>query len=207
MRDLNLQARRPRREWTTTHRQPGPRRYPNLVRQLRVDHPDQVWVADITYVTLRADAVYLALLMDVFTRAIRGWALRRTLDHPLTLAALTSALHTHVPEIHPSDQGVQYNAARYVALLTAHGGRISMSDTGQPTQNGYAERLMRILKEEEIYLADYRDFADAYTQIRVFVEDVYQTKRIHSALGYLTPAEFEAVWRVDPAHTSPLIML
>lgn len=206
MRELNLQARRPRRTWTTTNSQHGQRRYPNLVRHLVVDHPDQVWVADITYVTLPTDAVYLAILMDVFTRSIRGWDLRRTLDYQLTLGALADALEAHVPEIHHSDQGVQYIAARYVEPLTARGVQISMTDTGQPTQNGYAERVMRTLKEDEIYLADYRDFAEAYTQIRHFVEDVYQTKRIHSALGYLTPAEFEAVWWVDPARTSPLTM-
>lgn len=206
MRALNLQARRPRRTWTTTNSQHGQPRYPNLVRQLVVDHPDQVWVADITYVTLPADAVYLAILMDVFTRAIRGWDLRRTLDQQLTLGALSDALQYHVPDIHHSDQGMQYIATRYVDRLTSRQVRISMSDTGQPTQNGYAERLMRTLKEDEIYLAEYRTFAEAYTQIRHFVEDVYQTKRIHSALGYLTPAEFEAVWSIDPVRTSPLTM-
>jgi len=206
MRVLHLQARRPRRTWTTTNSQHGHPRYPNLVRQLTVDRPDQVWVADITYVTLPADAVYLAIIMDVFTRAIRGWDLRRTLDQQLTLGALDDALEDHVPDIHHSDQGVQYSAAHYVERLTARGVRISMSATAQPTQNGYAERLMRSIKEDEIYLADYRTFAEAYTQIRHFVEDVYQTKRIHSALGYLTPAEFEAVWAFDPANTSPLIM-
>ncbi len=206
MRELGLQARRSRRSRTTTTSPSGQRPYPNLVQGMVIDRPDQVWVADITYVMLAQDAVYLAILMDVFTRAIRGWDLRRTLDHHLTLSALDDALEQHVPAIHHSDQGVQYIAGPYVQRLSARQVRISMADTGQPTQNGYAERVIRTIKEEEVYLAEYRTFADAYTQIRHFVEDVYQTKRIHSALGYLTPSEFEAAWLFDPANTSPLTM-
>lgn len=150
---------------------------------------------DITYVRLQRDFVYLAVLMDVYTRAIRGWELSRHLDQTLTRTALKRALATgHVPTIHHSDQGVQYAATAYVARLEQLGTRISMAEPGEPQQNGYAERLMRTIKEEEVALTEYRDFADAYAQIGRFLEEVYQHKRIHSALGYLTPAEFEAAY-------------
>ena len=158
--------------------------------------PEQVWVCDITYVRLGNGFVYLAVIMDVFTRAIRGWSLSRDLDTNLTLAALRGALTLCLPEIHHSDQGVQYAAHDYVALLNQFQIQISMAAQGKPEENGYAERLMRTIKEEEVDLSDYNDFADAYQQIGRFIEDVYMTKRIHSALGYLTPVEFEAAWRM-----------
>ena len=132
--------------------------------------------------------------MDVFTRAIRGWRLSKLLDQGLTLAALGMALMDRVPEIHHSDQGVQYAAHAYVDLLKAFQVQISMAAMGKAEENGYAERFMRTIKEEEVDLSDYRDFADALHQIAQFIEDVYNHKRIHSSLGYLTPAEFEAAW-------------
>ena len=180
---------------TTNSQHPYPR-YPNLVMNLQIDHPEQVWVCDISYVRLGNGFVYLAVIMDVFTRAIRGWNLSRNLDTDLTLGALQNALTLCVPEIHHSDQGVQYAAQNYVALLKQNHIQISMATQGKPEQNGYAERLMRTIKEEEVDLSDYNDFADAHRQIERFVEDVYMTKRIHSALGYLTPVEFEAAWRM-----------
>jgi putative transposase len=183
-----------RRCRTTNSDHPYPR-YPNLVAGLVVSQPDAVWVADITYVRLQRDFVYLAVLMDVFTRAIRGWELARHLDQALTLTALERALATgHQPAIHHSDQGVQYAATAYVTRLEQLGVQISMAEQGEPRQNGYAERLMRTIKEEEVALTEYRDFADAYAQIGRFLDDVYQHKRIHSALSYLTPAEFEAAY-------------
>lgn len=180
---------------TTDSQHPYPR-YPNLVRELEVVRPEQVWVCDITYVRLGNGFVYLAVIMDVFTRAIRGWSLSRDLDTHLTLAALQAALTLCLPETHHSDQGVQYAAQEYVALLHQYHVQISMASQGKPEENGYAERLMRTIKEEEVDLSDYNDFADAYQQIGRFMEDVYMTKRIHSALGYLTPVEFEAAWRM-----------
>ena len=179
---------------TTDSQHPYPR-YPNLVKDLEIIHPDQVWVSDITYIRLQHGFVYLAIIMDVFTRALRGWCLSRTLDQELTLTALRAALKTHVPEIHHSDQGVQYAADAYTELLKVHGVQISMAAVGKAEENGYAERVIRTIKEEEVYLSEYLGFADASQQIGHFIEDVYMTKRIHSSLGYLTPAEFELACR------------
>jgi putative transposase len=176
-------------------------RYPNLLTDLVIERPDQAWVADITYVKLAREFVYLAVLMDVFTRCIRGWHLARSLDQKLTLTALRRALLNHQPAIHHSDQGLQYAASDYTALLQAHQVAISMAEVGEPTQNGYAERLMRTIREEEVNLSDYLDYADAYRQLGRFLDDVYMHKRIHSSLGYLTPVEFEDQWLAQLATT------
>lgn len=194
MQQMGLVAlRRARHPRTTNSEHPYPR-WPNLVEQLEVVRPDQVWCADITYVKLRQVFVYLAVIMDVFTRSIRGWHLGRNLDGDLTLIALQRALQTHTPEIHHSDQGVQYAQEAYIELLHSVGTRISMAAVGEPRENGYAERLMRTIKEEHVELTEYLDLADAYRQIGRFLDQVYQHKRIHSSLGYLTPAEFESQW-------------
>jgi len=194
MREMGLAAAPPkRRRRTTNSNHPYPR-YPNLVKDLVAAYPDHLWVCDITYVQLRYGVVYLTIIMDVYTRAIRGWYLGHSLDQELTLVALERALATHTPEIHHSDQGVQYAATRYVALLEQHNVQISMAAVGKPEENGFAERLIRTIREEEIQLTDYADYHDACAHIGQFLEDVYNHKRIHSALGYLTPAEFEAEW-------------
>lgn len=202
MQALGIQGARPRRKKRTTNSNHAFPRYPNLVQGLTVDHPDQVWVGDITYIHLADDFVYLAVLMDVFTRSIRGWHLGRTLEHTLTLTALQRALAQHCPEIHHSDQGLQYAATAYVDRLQQQQIAISMADVGAAWQNGYAERLMRTIKEEEVDLADYQNYADAYHQIQQFLEEVYMRKRIHSALGYLTPVEFAAHYthHSEPQH-------
>jgi len=178
---------------TTNSDHPYPR-YANLVKDLEITYPEQVWVCDITYIRLGQGFVYLAIVMDVFTRLIRGWQLSKMLDQELTIAALGMALNDYVPQVHHSDQGVQYAAHVYIDLLKDHQVQISMAAVGEAEENGYAERLMRTIKEEEVDLSDYRDFADARNQIGRFIEDVYNHKRIHSSLGYLTPAEFEAAW-------------
>ena len=193
MSDLGLAGHAPKRRCRTTNSDHAYPRYPNLLPGREVSQPNAVWVADITYVRLAREFVYLAVLMDVYTRAIRGWELSRHLDQALTLAALERAVATgHVPGIHHSDQGVQYAASAYTGRLASLGAQISIAEQGEPRQNGYAERLMRTIKEEEVALTEYHDFTDAYAQIGRFLDDVYQHKRIHSALGYLTPAEFEA---------------
>lgn len=189
---------RPKKHRTTNSDHPFPR-YPNRLLDLKIERPDQAWVADITYVKLLREFVYLAVLMDVFTRCIRGWHLLRSLDQELTLTALRRALRQHQPEIHHSDQGLQYAAGEYVDTLQACNVAISMAEVGEPTQNGYAERLMRTIREEEVNLSDYQDYADAYRQIGRFLDDVYMHKRIHSSLGYLTPVEFEGQWLAQQA--------
>ena len=133
--------------------------------------------------------------MDVFTRCLRGWHLGRNLDQGLTLAALERALVVATPKVHHSDQGVQYAASAYVERLQKLNVTLSMAAIGEPRENGYAERLMRTIKEEEVNLSEYHDFADAQRQLTRFLDDVYNVKRIHSALGYLTPREFEEQWR------------
>lgn len=179
---------------TTDSQHPYPR-YENLVKNLEIVRPDQVWVSDITYIRLQNGFIYLAIILDVFTRAVRGWSLSRTLDQPLTLLALQIALQAHTPQIHHSDQGLQYASDAYVKLLKSYGIQISMAAVGKAEENGYAERFMRTIKEEEVDLSEYYNFHDAYQQIGFFVQDVYMTRRIHSSLGYLTPAEFESAWR------------
>jgi putative transposase len=198
MEELHLCGAPPKRTCRTTDSRHGFPRYENLVKTLAITRPDQVWVADITYIRLQREFIYLAILMDVFTRCIRGWQLSRAIDQGLTLAALERALVTATPTIHHSDQGVQYAAIAYVERLQGLGVTPSMAAVGEPRENGYAERLMRTIKEEEVDLSEYHDFDDARRQIGRFLDDVYNRKRIHSALGYLTPREFEEQWRKPP---------
>ena len=195
MDELGLTGSPPVRTTRTTDSRHAFPRYPNLVQDLEIQHPDQVWVADITYIRLHREFIYLAVLMDVFTRAIRGWHLGRDLDQGLTLAALERAVVVAVPEIHHSDQGVQYAAAAYVECLRQLGVTPSMAAVGELRENGFAERLVRTIKEEEVDRSEYRDLADARRQIGHFIDAVYNVKRIHSSLGYLTPQEFEQQWR------------
>lgn len=200
MAEMGLQVKKKSKTRRTTNSQHPYPRYPNLVEELEVVRPDQVWVSDITYIRLRQEFVYLAVIMDVFTRAIRGWHLARTLAQELTLTALQRALKKHTPEIHHSDQGIQYAATAYTDLLDKVQARISMTEKGEAWQNGYAERLVRTIKEEEVDLSEYEDYADAFRQIGQFLDQVYMHKRIHSALGYLTPTEFESQWLQEQAN-------
>ncbi|MEO6061016.1 MAG: IS3 family transposase [Thermoflexales bacterium] len=199
MKAAGIQGKKPSQRLFTTNSRHGFRRYPNLVGNFKqVDHPEHVWCSDITYVVLSTgEVVFLAIVMDVFTRAIRGWELGKDLTASLVINALTRAFRRGVPEIHHSDQGIQYATPRYTQLLDARGIKISMSDKGAAWQNGYAERWMRTLKEEEVYLSEYETYEDALRQMGKFIDSVYNKKRIHSALGDLSPAEFEAQWRAQ----------
>jgi transposase InsO family protein len=195
MRELHLGGEAPPKAVRTTDSRHAFPRYPNRVKDLKIQAPDEVWVADITYVRLAREFVYLAVVMDVFTRLIRGWHVGRSLDQGLTLVALERALVHGPPGIHHSDQGVQYASPAYVDRLTGLGVAPSMATVGEPRENGYAERLVRTIKEEEVALTEYRDLADARRQLGRFIDRIYNTKRIHSSLGYLTPKEFAARWK------------
>ena len=163
----------------------------NRVQRLEVCRANQVWVGDITYVRLNKRFIYVALLMDVFTRMIRGWHLSQHLTQSLTLNPLEEALEqSGSPEIHHSDQGVQYLSSAYISTLKHHGIEISVARRGCPWENGYVERLIRTLKEEEVCLNDYHDIHEARDRIGHFITQVYHQKRPHSALGDLTPVEF-----------------
>jgi putative transposase len=192
MKELGIAAHAKKRKIRTTNSDHSFQRYPNLVQELSIIRPHQLWVGDITYIRLWDEFIYLAVLMDIYTRAIVGWSLSRSIDQDLTLAALHNAFeHYGVPEIHHTDQGVQYAATAYIKALTDKQTiAISMAEVGCPEQNGYAERLMRTIKEEHVDLFEYRNFADAVANIGRFLDDVYMKKRIHSSLGYLTPVEF-----------------
>ncbi|MCA1553483.1 MAG: IS3 family transposase, partial [Chloroflexi bacterium] len=169
LKSAGIQARKTRRWLHTTDSTHAFRRYPNLVRDLCIERPNQVWVCDLTYVILSSgEVVYLAIVLDVFTRVIRGWALGPELSHALTLSALRRALRYGCCEIHHSDQGVQYATPLYTELLNARSIQISMTDRGQAWQNGYAERCIRTLKEEEVYLSEYTTCAQAFKHIGRF---------------------------------------
>ncbi len=200
MRQMGLSQKVRRRRCRTTDSEHDSRRYPDLVLDVEMVRPKQVGVCDITYVRRQREFISLAVIMDVFTRGLRGWEWSRSLDRTLTLTALKRALAGHpVPEIHHLDQGVQDAATAYTDLLQQTHVHISMAESGCPEQNGYAERLMRtIKKEEEVDLSDSEDYYDALRQIGRFLDEVYMDKRIHSSLGYLTPAEFEQQWRMQP---------
>ncbi len=155
---------------------------------------NQLWVADITYVRLPKGFCYLAAILDAFSRRVIGWALEPYLDAELTIAGLQMALSTRTITselVHHSDRGVQYACAAYTDLLKAHGIRISMSRCGYPYDNAQAERFMRTLKEEEVYLSDYGNVTEARACVKHFLESVYNHKRLDSAIGYLPPVEFE----------------
>lgn len=175
---------------TTDSRHPHPR-YPNRIKGLTLVRPDQVWVGDITYIRLGRRFIYLAVILDAYTRAVRGWHLSERLTRQLTVTALRQALLTGTPMIFHSDQGSQYACWDHTALLTAVGTHISMSDVGKPMQNGLVERFIRTLKEEHVDYSEYEGFEDAYRQIAHWLEVEYMTQRLHSQLGYLTPLDFE----------------
>jgi transposase InsO family protein len=170
--------------------------YPNLARELALTDINQLWVADITYIRLQRDFIYLAAILDAYSRRCIGWALARYIDARLPLAALKMALETRCFRpgqlMHHSDRGVQYASYDYVQVLQQHEIIISMSRPGTPYDNAKAERFMRTLKYEEVYLNDYDTFAEVLSSVEHFIEAVYNHKRLHSAIGYLPPAEFEA---------------
>ena len=195
MREDNLLCVRRRKFMVTTDSRHNLRIYPNLAAQITPTAINQLWVADITYIRLRVEFVYLAVVLDAHSRRVIGWALGRTLEAKLAIAALKMALTERKPEaglVHHSDRGVQYAAQDYTDLLRQHNVEISMSRKGNPYDNAACESFMKTLKYEEVYRNEYRDFEEARASLGEFLERVYNQKRLHSALGYLPPAEFES---------------
>jgi putative transposase len=195
MRADNLLCLRKRRFVCTTDSRHTYSIYPNLTTDWTPDGINQLWVADITYIRLRESFLYLAVILDAFSRRVIGWALDDTLEAKLAIKALRRALadrNAPASLVHHSDRGVQYCSGDYVEILRSHGIRISMSRSGNPYDNALAERFMRTLKCEEVYLNDYRDRTDAARHLRSFLEQVYNRRRLHSTLGYMSPETYEA---------------
>jgi transposase InsO family protein len=195
LREDNLLCVRKRKFVVTTDSNHGRKVYPNLAASMVLTDVDQLWRADITYVRLREEFVFLAVILDAFSRRVIGWALDRNMEDELTLTALRMALsHRSIQPglVHHSDRGGQYASNDYTDLLKAHGIDISMSRKGNPWDNAACESFMKTLKYEEVLRNEYRDLAEARASIPEFFEKIYNQKRLHSALGYLPPVEFEA---------------
>ncbi len=170
--------------------------YPSLLKGLEVTGINQVWVADITYIRIMTGFVYLAVILDIFSRRVVGWALSKRIDHELTVAALKMGISARNPApgiIHHSGRGVQYACGDYVKVLGDHRFKVSMSRPGNPYDNAFAESFMKTLKKEEVYLWEYESFTDVVERIPLFIETVYNRKRVHSGIHYLPPVEFEAI--------------
>lgn len=202
MRKDNLLCLRKKRWIATTDSRHGLHVYPNLASEMTVTDLNQLWVADITYIRLMYEFVYLAAILDACSRKAISWALSRRLDTSLSVAALQMALRgrTIAPGlVHHSDRGVQYASAEYTGLLEQHGIAISMSRKGNPYDNAIAESFMKTLKAEEVYLNEYDNFSNANHNLGRFIEMVYNKKRLHSSLGYRPPEEFESQFQTQKA--------
>jgi len=194
MREDNLLCVRRRKFVVTTDSKHGRKVYSNLARQIVLTDIDQLWVADMTYIRLREEFVFLAVMLDAYSRRVIGWALDRNMEDDLTLSALRMALSRRVVApglVHHSDRGSQYASGDYTDLLKQNGIEISMSRKGNPWDNAACESFMKTLKYEEVHRNEYRDLIEARAAIREFLEKIYNQKRLHSALGYVPPMEFE----------------
>jgi transposase InsO family protein len=196
-----------KRKWVKTtdsnHRYPI---YPNLVKDFILTGINQIWVVDITYIRILLGFVYLAVILDAFSRKALGYCISKSLDTELALSALRMAIQRRIPQrgvIHHSDQGVQYASGDYTDELLKHGFKISMSRKGNPYDNAKAESFMKTLKQEEVYLWDYSTFEDTQKRIPYFIDAVYNQKRLHSSLDYLPPNEFEAKLLEKEQNTEP----
>lgn len=206
IRENALQAKQIKRFVKTTWSEHDELVYPNLLPEMTVTDINQVWVADLTYIRVMVGFVYLAAILDVYSRKVIGWAISTSLDRQLTLAALTMAIaRRHPPHgvIHHSDRGVQYLCKDYVNLLYKNGFHISCSRKGNPYDNAFAESFMKTLKSNEVDLQKYRDVWDVTDRVPEFLEDIYNERRVHSKLDYLSPNEFEQKNEEDKKNGKP----
>jgi putative transposase len=196
MKKMGIQCRKRKRFVSTTDSKHSLRTYPNLAKDLILNRTDQLWCADITYIRILTGFVYLAAIIDAFSRKIVGYAIGRTLAAELPLEALKMAMGERNTDnlVHHSDKGIQYCSHDYIDLLNANGILVSMSAKGSPYENAFIESFFKTLKAEEVYLWEYETYSDVTSRIPYFIEDVYNSRRLHSSIGYLPPEEFEDIF-------------
>jgi len=203
MKKYDLHARIKRAFVRTTDSNHSHRVFPNLLPGRTVMGLDEVWTADLTYIRIANGFVYLAVILDLYSRRVIGWHISKRIDGNLAVAALQMAIERRKPKpgcIHHSDRGVQYLCGEYVELLKKYGFWISNSAKGNPYDNAWTERFMRTLKQEEVYLANYETYLDVIENLPRFIEEVYNEKRVHSGIDYMTPNELEERVRKDPSN-------
>jgi putative transposase len=194
MKENNLQAKIKKKFIKTTDSEHDQKVYPNLLPEMAVDNINQVWVSDITYVRILTGFVFVAVVLDIFSRKVIGYAISERIDHQLTLEALLMAIKKRTPPkgtIHHSDRGVQYLCKEYVALLNAYEFHISCSRRGNPYDNAFCESFMKTLKSNEVDLKQYETVLDVVTNVSRFIDEIYNNERVHSKINYLTPNEIE----------------